>query len=48
MLGVEIKREYEQAVRQTFAQRIEQNKTKKESKEAEFDGISDHQGLDFA
>ena len=50
MLGVEIKPEYEQAVRQTIAQRIEQNKMKKEAKEAErqFEGISNHQDKDFA
>ncbi|MFA6275622.1 MAG: hypothetical protein WC622_02675 [Pedobacter sp.] len=47
-LGVEIKPEYEQAVRQTIVQRVEQNKTQKEVKNREFDGISDHQDGDFA
>jgi len=47
MLGAKIKPEYEQAVRQAIAQRIEQNKTQKEVKNPEFDGISDHQDGDF-
>ncbi len=48
MLGVEIKPEYDQGVRQTIAQRIEQNKKKKQTKEIKFDGLSDHQDSDFA
>jgi hypothetical protein len=47
-LGVEIKPEYEQAVRQTITQRIEQNKNRKKANEAEMDGVSVHQDGDFA
>lgn len=50
LLGVEIKPEYENAVRQTIAQRIEQNRKKKEAKLAfeEFEGVNEYQGWDFA
>jgi hypothetical protein len=50
MLGVEIKAEYEQAVRQSIAQQIEQKRKKKEQEFAvdEFDSISEYQDWDFA
>lgn len=50
LLGIEIKAEYEQAVRTTIEQRVEQNRLKKEAKEAYagFDGINEHQDWDFA
>ncbi len=47
-LGVEINTEYEQAVRQTVAQRIEQNRIKKEESKVEYDGLSESQDWDFA
>lgn len=50
MLGVEIKTEYELAVKKTIEQQLEQKRIRKEAEMGvgEFDGINEYQDGDFA
>lgn len=47
LLGLDITTEYEEAVRRTVTEKIEQNRKKKEAKEYQ-QGLDGHQDLDFA
>jgi len=50
MLGVEIKDEYELAVKKTIEKQLEENRKKKQAELSvkEFDGINENQDWDFA